>query len=63
VNEITRPEILYDHIWRSRLSLKERAGHPLRILATGSMNMALVEFEDGVRHFVYRSAFRARRYP
>jgi len=43
--------------------LRERAGHPLRILAVGSMNMALIEFEDGVRHFVDSSAFRARRYP
>ncbi|MES3057696.1 hypothetical protein O6V14_18845 [Sphingomonas faeni] len=63
MNDRTRPEIPYDHVWRSRLSLRERTGHPLRILAVGSMNMALIEFEDGVRHFVDSSAFRARRYP
>ena len=62
MNEALQPNVIYDHVWRSRLSLKERVGSPLRIIALGSMNVALVEFEDGVRHFVDRSAYRAQRH-
>lgn len=48
----------FDRIWRWRCNLPERHGQRLRVIARGSMNSALVEFEDGVRHVVSRFAFR-----
>jgi hypothetical protein len=35
------------HYWRVRKWLPERYGQSCRIVARGSMNAALVEFEDG----------------
>lgn len=48
----------YDRIWRWRTTLPDRHGQRLRILARGTMNSALVEFDDGTRHIVSRFAFR-----
>jgi hypothetical protein len=35
------------HTWRIRKWLPHRHGQPCRILATGKLNSALVEFADG----------------
>lgn len=48
----------YDRVWRWRVNLPERKGMRLRVIARGTMNSALIEFEDGVRHVVSRFAFR-----
>lgn len=40
------------------LTLPERRGQRLRVIARGKMNSALVEFEDGTRHIVNRWSFR-----
>lgn len=37
----------YDHVWRSRTHLLDRAGQSLRVLTVGGMNSALIEFDDG----------------
>ena len=47
----------YDRYWRLHVRLPERRGQRLRVIARGTMNSALVEFEDGVRHVVSRNAF------
>lgn len=49
----------YTHVWRWRKYLPERFGQPCRILATGAMNAACVEFEDGTRHIT--SCYAVRR--
>lgn len=49
----------YDHAWRSRSHLTERAGQKLRVLVVGGLNSALVEFEDG--HRCVTSCFGYRR--
>jgi hypothetical protein len=49
---------VFDRYWRIRATLPERFGQKLRIVARGTMNSALVEFEDGTRHIVNRYAFR-----
>lgn len=48
----------FDRVWRWRCNLPDRFGQRCRVLARGTMNSALVEFEDGVRHIVSRYAFR-----
>lgn len=50
----------FDRVWRWRKNLPERHGQACRILARGTMNSALIEFEDGVRHIVSRFAIRKR---
>lgn len=46
------------HRWHWRKWLPERHGQPCRVLATGRMNSALVEFEDGARVITSRYAVR-----
>ena len=48
----------FDRVWRWRATLPDRKGTRCRILARGTMNSCLVEFEDGVRHVVSRFAVR-----
>jgi len=48
----------FDRVWYWRTNLPERKGQRCRILARGTMNSALIEFEDGVRHVVSRFAVR-----
>ena len=36
--------------WRKRPVDKNRQGQPCRVLATGALGTAFVEFDDGVRH-------------
>lgn len=52
------PAGAFDRKWRWRVNLPERHGQRCRVLARGTMNSALIEFEDGVRHVVSRFAFR-----
>lgn len=49
------------HFWRIRKWLPERFGQRCRVLATGTLNSALIEFEDGTRHVVCR--YSVRRLP
>jgi len=46
------------HIWYWRKWLTERKGQECRVLATGAMNSALVEFADGYRVITSRYAVR-----
>jgi hypothetical protein len=48
------------HIWRWKARLPERHGQPCRVLATGKLNSALVEFADGLRVITSRYAVRKR---
>lgn len=47
------------HMWYWRKWLPERHGQPCRVVATGRMNAALIEFEDGYR--VISSRYAARK--
>jgi len=50
---------MYDQVWRWRARLGERHGTRCRIVARGSMNSVLVEFEaDGYRVVTSRYAVR-----
>lgn len=49
------------HRWHWRKLLPERHGQLCRVLATGRMNSALVEFEDG--HKVITSRYAVRKLP
>jgi hypothetical protein len=46
------------HFWRVRTRLPERFGQSCRVLARGSMNTILVEFEDGYRVTTSRNYIR-----
>ena len=46
------------HYWHWRKWLPDRHRQPCRILATGRMNSALVEFEDGFKVITSRYAVR-----
>ena len=46
------------HRWHWRKWLPERHGQLCRVLATGRMNSALVEFEDGTKVVTSRYAVR-----
>lgn len=48
----------FDHVWRLHVRLPERHGARCRVLARGAKNSILIEFEDGVRHVVFRFAVR-----
>lgn len=51
------PDRLYRWSWRARLP--ERHGQLCRLLCTGTLNSALVEFvEDGARYVTDRRALR-----
>jgi hypothetical protein len=53
---VSRPG--FTHYWRLRCRLPDRHRQPCRVVARGTMNSLLVEFEDGVRHVVSRFAIR-----
>ena len=40
---------MWTHYWRVRARLPERFGQLCRVLATGRLNSALVEFDDGTK--------------
>ncbi len=48
----------FDRVWFWRSTLPERKGARCRLIARGTMNSCLIEFEDGVRHIVSRFAIR-----
>lgn len=48
----------YTHIWYWRSRLPDRKGQRCRVLARGTMNSILVEFEDGWRVVTSRYAVR-----
>ncbi|UFN47136.1 hypothetical protein LPC08_13975 [Roseomonas sp. OT10] len=50
------PGRLYRWCWRARLP--ERHGQPCRMLARGTLNSCLLEFEDGTRVITSRNAIR-----
>ena len=47
-----------DYIWYWRARLPERKNQRCRVVARGSMNSVLVEFEDGYRAVTSRYAVR-----
>ena len=51
------------HVWRIRKWLPDRFGQRCRILATGSMNSVLLEFEDGFRVVTIRYFIRKIKEP
>lgn len=44
--------------WSKRPVDKDRKGQRCRVLATGRLGTAYVEFEDGTRHFTSRRGVR-----
>lgn len=48
----------FDRIWFWRRRLSERKGQRCRIVARGTMNSCLVEFEDGYKVITSRFAIR-----
>lgn len=46
------------HTWFWKSILGERNGQPCRVICTGKLNSALVEFEDGFRVVTSRYAVR-----
>ena len=46
------------HTWRWKSILGERFGQPCRVVCTGKLNSALVEFADGYRVVTSRYAVR-----
>lgn len=53
----------FDRVWWWRKWLPERKGQKCRIVARGTMNAALVEFEDGRRVVTSRYAVRLQAAP
>ena len=54
---------MFDHLWRSRSIMTDRVGQKLRILALGTMNTAMVEFEDGHRCVTSQFGYHRQRTP
>jgi hypothetical protein len=50
--------LIFDRVWWWRKWLPERKGQNCRIVARGSMNAALIEFDDGCRVVTSRYAVR-----
>jgi hypothetical protein len=55
--------MIYVYAWGPRfrvpgLAVLDRKGQRCKLLVRGRMNSALVEFPDGVRHVISRSALR-----
>ena len=48
----------WTHTWYWRKNLPDRKGQRCKVLARGTMNSIMIEFEDGVRHVVSRYAVR-----
>ena len=53
----------YTHYWRIRKWMPERFGQRCRVLATGRMNSALVEFSDGYKVLTVRWFVRKVKTP
>ncbi|WP_156910076.1 hypothetical protein [Rubritepida flocculans] len=48
----------FPFVWFWKARLAERRGQRLRVLARGTLNSCLVEFEDGFRAITSRNALR-----
>lgn len=48
------------YYWRVRTRLPERFGQPCIVLARGSMNSCLVQFEDGYKVITSRNYIRKK---
>lgn len=46
------------HTWRLKRYLPDRHGQACRVIATGKMNSALIEFADGYKVITSRYAVR-----
>lgn len=53
----------FDHVWFWRTRLPERKGQRCRVVARGSMNSVMVEFEDGTKTITSRYAVRKANPP
>lgn len=51
----------YPYYWRVRTRFPERKGSACRVLARGSLNSCLVEFEDGLKIVTSRNYLRIRK--
>lgn len=51
----------WTHVWYWRKVMPERKGKLCRVVATGTLNSALVEFEDGHKCVTSRYAVRKLR--
>ena len=51
------------HVWFWKTILGERNGQPCKIICTGKLNSALVEFADGFRVVTSRYAVRKAKAP
>lgn len=51
----------FPYVWHWRKWLGDRKGQRCRVIARGTMNSALVEFEDGARVITSRYAVRKAR--
>ncbi len=51
----------FPYFWRVKTRYPERKGQPCRVLVRGTMNSALVEFEDGYKTVTSRNYFRKRK--
>lgn len=51
----------FPYVWYWRKRLGERKGRRCRVLARGTMNSILVEFQDGFRVITSRYAVRRHR--
>ena len=61
---IAQVEVTYVYSWGPRGNMPgamSRKGQPCRLIARGSMNSALIEFQDGFRAVVSRNALRKVR--
>lgn len=48
----------FPYVWHWRARLPERRGQRHRLIATGSLNSCMIEFEDGWRVITSRNALR-----
>ena len=60
-NVTEQKSLPYIYAWGPRCMGFDRKGQACRVLVRGSMNSALVEFEDGFQAIVSRSALRKRK--
>lgn len=52
----------FTHIWYWKKRLPDRKGQSCRVVTTGKLNSALVEFEDGFRVITSRWAVRKKKH-
>lgn len=50
--------MIYYYAWKNNPKREELYGRRFRVIARGSMNSVLVEFEDGQKEIISRNAIR-----